>query len=429
MAAVAVERAAASAGTAFAGAPQGQGYSRRCASDARNLDQRRRLLTDRNAYVAFLEAQAERYDGVSSEVEALGAGLHQVVLRVERLEARARSAEDLVERAAGASSAAARAEETALRAEDTAHSSRRQLQEELRAASALVQSGVDRAFAEARATAEAELARTRNELSLDSEELGQRLEERLRAFGERLLADGGASSAAIEEAQATCARLADDSLSASEAAQRKLEEYQRRTEGSLEVLRVHVTDVRAQLAGCLAAEDQRSSAAAAAPPASPAPAASPEVVSDAPLALGGGLLVEGLSEEGASVLADEIESRLAKRLGQQVLQLSEVLRRVVQSQASLHRRWDAGHYDAGAALDSPWLPGAAAVASGGAQSRHTSPGLLAAGALPAEGSACARAAAAGAVPAALSDRRRREAIDDLYRELRQLERHGGDATR
>merc|ERR1740121_380561 len=119
---------------------------------------------------------------------------------------------------------------------------------------------LERTAAETRAGVESEAARLRNELSLAVLEFGHRLDERLHES--RALPD----ASALRDAQATCARLADDTLAAVEATQRKVEELGQRTEASqrrlteavkqaevgLEVLRVDVTCVRAELAnaGC-----------------------------------------------------------------------------------------------------------------------------------------------------------------------------------
>jgi len=188
----------------------------------------------------------------------------------------------------------------------------------------------------------------------------------------------------IREAQVTCVRLADDALGATEASQRKmgdlgrqveasqqkLEDFSRRTEVSLDVLRADVAAIRAELAG-----SQHRPPPAATPQAPPAPAALP-------------------AAEDVNELAEALERRLATRLGQQVLQLSEALRRVVQAQALLHRQL------------APQATAAHACAP-------TVPSL-------GHGSGCATAPMGGGV----SDAQRRTAIDDLYRELRNLEEQG-----
>ena len=116
-------------GTSAIGGSYASGYARRChAGDAKSND-RRRLLSDRNAYIAFLEAQVpeveqrairhcsayspasartryplasrcgplashdprplcqvERASSAALEAEAVGAGLREVRLRVDKLE-------------------------------------------------------------------------------------------------------------------------------------------------------------------------------------------------------------------------------------------------------------------------------------------------------------------------------------------------------
>merc|ERR1712061_784028 len=97
--------------------------------------------------------------------------------------------------------------------------------------------------------------------------------------------------------------------------------------------------------------------------------------------------VRALKPESAEAFADEIEARLAGRLGQQILQLSEVVRRVVHAQATITQQWS--------------TPGASAA--------------------PVPVLSSLPEATSGSAP--VSDRRRRAAIDDLYKELRQLERN------
>ncbi|CAE7264724.1 unnamed protein product [Symbiodinium sp. CCMP2592] len=141
-------------------------------------------------------------------------------------------------------------------------------------------------------------------------------------------------------AQATCVRLADDVLGVAEgsqkkveelagqvgASQRRLEDLERQTEAGLDTLRAENVAVRAELAGRSARwhEGQSGRAEGSSAPLEPTerrelPAASP-------------------TEE----LADAVERRLTSRLGLQVLQLSEVLQRVVQSQATLTQQLTSG---------------------------------------------------------------------------------------
>eukprot|EP00929_Paragymnodinium_shiwhaense_P103075 TRINITY_DN6635_c0_g2_i1.p1 TRINITY_DN6635_c0_g2~~TRINITY_DN6635_c0_g2_i1.p1 ORF type:complete len:519 (-),score=105.10 TRINITY_DN6635_c0_g2_i1:287-1843(-) len=380
---------------AAAGGAGPTGYSRRCPPGDSKTTDRRRLLTDRGAYIAFLEAQAERNSEAAMEVDRLGAGLceataglRQVLARVERLEGKGQLPEDLEDALGSALRSAELAQERVRLAEEGARSSRQEFQDELRGIDHRLKA-VDLALAEARSSAEAQTARTRNELLLAVQDMGQRMEERLAKL--KAFADEGATSI-IREAQGTCVRLADDALEASEATQRKLEDYQRRTEASLEVLRVDFTALRAELAGAGAGTPGASggfgsprilgypeaTATGSGPAAAEgllngafhSPLSAPPVQSG-PAAAGG---LGALDSEAASSLADAIERRLASRLGQQVLQLSEVLRRVVQAQATLHTQVSGP----GVALATPSVVKTAAFENGGrprrqGRSRSSSP--------------------------------------------------------
>eukprot|EP00439_Symbiodinium_sp_Y106_P046896 s3359_g6.t1 len=147
------------------------------------------------------------------------------------------------------------------------------------------------------------------------------------------------------------------------------------TDAGLDTLRAENVAVRAELAGRSARwhEGQSGRAEGSSAPLEPTerrelPAASP-------------------TEE----LADAVERRLTSRLGLQVLQLSEVLQRVVQSQATLTQQLTSGP----------------AGAKAKARSSRSVDGLK-------------PASAACAEPRAASEDRK-QAIEELYKELRQLE--------
>jgi len=358
--------------------PAAGGYSRRCGPGDPKSTDRHRLLTDRAAYISFLEAQAERTNAICSEAEEVSATVHRMRGRVEELEEKLRSTARAVEL----------------------------VQEQLRLLESRVQR-LENSLGDSRSTVEAEMARLRNEVALAVQDLGQRVDERLQALRAwRSEADEGASGL-IREAQATCVRLADDALGAAEASQRKLDELSRRTEASLEVLRVDVTGLRAELAGYTRG---RSRSAEPTPRAASPPAATPLAAGSVPTAI-----AQGVSEEATSAMADVIERRLAARLGQQVLQLSEVLRRVVQAQATLHHQWSCSPQGGAPTRPVP-QPMPMADAGGGpeaAPDMTKSFGTILDSAL--------AGATVGAGPMPGGDTRRRAAIDELYRELRQLE--------
>lgn len=362
------------------------GYSRRCIpGDSKSTD-RHKLLNDRAAYISFLEAQAERANAICLEAEEVGVGLHSMRARVDELEEKVRSTVRSVELV----------QDHSARAGESARAGRMEFEDQLRVLENRLQRQ-ELTASETRTTTEAEMARLRNEVALAVQDLGQRVDERLQALhGWRREVDEG-TSGVIREAQATCVRLADDALGAAEASQHKLEELARRTEASLEVLRVDLTGLRAETAGLSKLSQQQLSAASASA-SSTAPAAD---------------LVKGgiAGEEAASAIADAVERRLAARVGQQVLQLSEVLRRVVQAQASLHQQWSGGSSLPFSAVPSGLPAGlthaslAADVASVPTASAFEPP----------EPPLHVTTAPAG------NEARRRAAIDELYRELRQLE--------
>lgn len=367
--------------------PPADGYARRAKPGDANATDRRRLLADRNAYISYLESQADRNDRVTQDVEALAADLRKLRDQIE-------------DRFRLASEALQMVQAQQAQAGDTAKEGRQEVIEQLNNLEGKLLR-FEHAASENRSTTEAEMSRLRNELSLAVQELGQRLDERAKALRERF--DEG-TSVLIREAQATCVRLADDALGAAEVAQKKVDELslqaaqsQRRledivcqTEAGLEALRADVVSVRAELAG--------SSAAAAA-----------GVVEGTTGAARPGAAAAGSAEtkdpsSSASDLAEAIEKRLGARLGQQVLQLSEVLRHVVQSQTALKQQ--VGSNTRPSAPASPnittlaWQP--TLPTEFGSNSRGQ-PQLL---------------------PPPPHDAQRRIAVDELYRELRQLEMSG-----
>lgn len=235
---------------------------------------------------------------------------------------------------------------------------------------------LERDVSEMRITIEAEIARTRNEMTLALQELSESLHERMQS--DKAKADD-ATSCLMRETQSTCARLADDALAAAEASQRKVEDFSRQTESSFEVLRVDITGLRAELAGLQAVGG---------------PTSTP---------------TNGLLDDDSGRLTgalDSLERKVSARLGQQVLQLSDVLRRVVHAQASMQRHSGRGQHI-------PLLEDVEAVA------------VCASSAASVEGSTSTSAD----ICTGRGDQRRRAAIDDLYRELRDLERCDGTVRR
>merc|ERR1719330_1319194 len=77
--------------TAVAAVTRSTGYSRRCLPGDTKTTDRQRLLTDRNAYIAYLETQVQRANDAAAEAESAGMGLRQIRERVEDLELQARS--------------------------------------------------------------------------------------------------------------------------------------------------------------------------------------------------------------------------------------------------------------------------------------------------------------------------------------------------
>ncbi|CAJ1376866.1 unnamed protein product [Effrenium voratum] len=289
-----------------------EGYSRRAQMGDGKSNDRRRLLTDRNAYIAYLEGHVERFNSALLEVEAAATELRLLHARVDDLEERLQSSHQTIE--AVQAQRVQHNEVSQTDRQDTLEQIHRLEARNLR---------LEQAMAEGRSVAEADMARMRNELSLAVQELGQRIDERLRLvkdrFDERMQSfqdlSNDEAALVIREAQATCVRLADDALGAAEESQKKVEEVAQRTssaqrrledvvqqtEAGLEALRAELVAIRAEIAGH---------------------------------AVGGELDKDPNSQD----LADVVERRLAARLGQQVLQLSEVLQRVVSAQAALSQQ-------------------------------------------------------------------------------------------
>lgn len=335
----------------------GGGYSRRCGPGDVKTNDRRQLLADRNAYIAFLESQIQNNNEAfemareaHKEAESVGGSVLRISNRMGEVEQTMRTRLGDLEGKVQACTEASEALGNRCRvAEDFMDRLGPRL---------------ERDVSEVRITTEAEIARTRNETTLALQELNETFNERLQS--DKAKADD-TTSRLMREAQSTCARLADDALAAAEASQRKLEDFSRQTDSSFEVLRVDVTALRAELAG-LQAVGPSSRAA---------------------------------DDDSGLATVDLLERRVSARLGQQVLQLSDVLRRVVQAQASMQRH--GGH-------NRTPLEDVAVCGSSGAS---------------VEGSTVTSADTCTGV----GDQRRRAAIDDLYRELRLLEQSDGTVRR
>eukprot|EP00913_Durusdinium_trenchii_P033052 g30943.t1 len=196
------------------------------------------------------------------------------------------------------------------------------------------------------------MARLRNELSLSVQELTDRFDERLRASRERYeerlqaLQDGvgvgrncedfsnDEAALVIREAQQTCVRLADDALAAAMSSQKKVEEVSLKAssaERRLEDTKQETEDRGVTPRACFLSR------------AHPPRQAGMEALRLQIVGLQAdfaGFRATGFeaADGKADALADVLEHRLASRLGHQVLQLSEVLQRVVQSQAALSQQ-------------------------------------------------------------------------------------------
>merc|ERR1719188_2579385 len=68
----------------------GGGYSRRALPGDPKTTDRRRLLADRNAYIAYLEAQAELRVETERDVADMSTGLRHVCERVQEIEEKTR---------------------------------------------------------------------------------------------------------------------------------------------------------------------------------------------------------------------------------------------------------------------------------------------------------------------------------------------------
>jgi hypothetical protein len=198
-------------------------------------------------------------------------------------------------------------------------------------------------------------------------------------------------------------RLADDALGAVESSQRKLEELSQRTESGLEVLRVDVTGLRAELAGITCHEHHAGTQ-------SKAGLTSVAFADSGPVnSLAAADVVSKLcADEAASAIGDAVERRLGARLGQQVLQLSEVLRRVVQAQQTLHLQYSGGV--------SPHVAVLAQMPPVPPQLSQTPLPSVLPQAVPS-----IHAATPTVATISNGDAHRRAAIDELYEELRRLE--------
>ena len=363
------------------------GYARRAQLGESKSNDRKRLLTDRNAYIAYLETHVERFNVAYLEVENFHDELRVMKSRVDDLEERFDRSHRTLE---------------LVKAQTLQHlqAGQGERQDALEHVHRLETRGVrlEQQLADGRSAAEADMARLRNELNLSVQELGQRLDERLRhtqhRFEERLQAfqdlSNDEAALVIREAQATCVRLADDALGAAETSQKKvddvarhastaerrLETLKQETEAGMETLRVQLVALQAELAGRRAGADS----------------------------------TEAVAADGVSDL-DVLEQRLSTRLGHQVLQLSEVLQRVVQSQAALSQQL-----------------AVAGKPSKGRSSRSVD-------SMKTTQSSTMRSRSAGDPPRRFdhlggtsnlgaskgSDVRRRLALDELYRELQELE--------
>lgn len=353
------------------------GYARRAQLGESKSNDRKKLLTDRNAYIAYLENHVERFNAAYLEVESLH---DEVRLMRGRLD-------DLEERFDRSHRSSESVKAQTLQQLEVGQSERHEAFEHVHR---LESRGLrlEQALSDSRTAAEADMSRLRNELNLSVQELAQRLDERLRATRERMEERLQASqelskdeaTLVIREAQATCVRLADDALGAAEtgaaetsqkkvedvarqasSAERRVENLKQETEASLDAMRAQLVALQAELAGRAAGSD--------------GPTAEFQRLPD----------------------SDSLDQ--TSRLGHQVLQLSEVVQRVVQSQAALSQQLQ-----------------------GKSEKKVRSSRSL-------ESKSTARARSAEPLrPAAVTksnDLRRRMALDELYRELQQLESQAG----
>eukprot|EP00435_Cladocopium_sp_Y103_P014565 s1617_g3.t1 len=348
------------------------GYARRAQLGESKSNDRKKLLTDRNAYIAYLEHHVERFNAAYLEVESLH---DEVRLMRGRLD-------DLEERFDRSHRSSELVKAQTLQQLEVGQSERHEAFEHVHR---LESRGLrlEQALSDSRSVAEADMSRLRNELNLSVQELAQRLDERLRATRERMEERLQASqelskdeaALVIREAQATCVRLADDALGAAEtsqkkvddvarsvaSAERRVEDLKQETEASLDAMRAQLVALQAELAG----------RAAAGP--------------DGPTAE-----LQRLPD------GDALDQQLTTRLGHQVLQLSEVVQRVVQSQAALSQQ----------------LQGKSSKVRNSSRSVESKSTARARSAEPLRPTTAVTKS---------SDLRRRMALDELYRELQQLE--------
>lgn len=348
------------------------GYARRAQLGESKSNDRKKLLTDRNAYIAYLENHVERFNAAYLEVESLH---DEVRLMRGRLD-------DLEERFDRSHRSSELVKAQTLQQLEVGQSERHEAFEHVHRLEARGLR-LEQALSDSRTAAEADMSRLRNELNLSVQELAQRLDERLRTTRERMEERLQASqelskdeaTLVIREAQATCVRLADDALGAAETSQKKVEDVARQassaerrvenlkqeTEASLDAMHAQMVALQAELAGRAAGSD--------------GPTAEFQRLPD----------------------SDSLDQ--TSRLGHQVLQLSEVVQRVVQSQAALSQQLQ-----------------------GKSEKKVRSSRSL-------ESKSTARARSAEPLrPAAVTksnDLRRRMALDELYRELQQLESQAG----
>lgn len=346
------------------------GYARRAQLGESKSNDRKRLLTDRNAYIAYLENHVENFNAAYLEVETLQEELRLVKGRMDLLEERFETSQRSVEMVKVQS----------LQHMEAGQADRQDALEHMhRLESRALR--LEQLVSDSRSTVEADMARLRNELSLSVQELTDRFDERLRASRERYeerlqaLQDFSNDEAAlvIREAQQTCVRLADDALAAAmssqkkveevslkaSSAERRLEDTKQETEAGMEALRLQIVGLQADFAGFRATGFEA-------------------------------------ADGKADALADVLEHRLASRLGHQVLQLSEVLQRVVQSQAALSQQLTGKQSKSlkSTGLSETWRKEPLAPLPLGT-GHHGRPSA--------------------------SRERREEALDELYRELQQLE--------
>ncbi|CAK9086673.1 unnamed protein product [Durusdinium trenchii] len=242
------------------------GYARRAQLGESKSNDRKRLLTDRNAYIAARSWSVENFNAAYLEVETLQEELRLVKGRMDLLEERFETSQRSVEMV----KATLRHEAGQADRQDALEHMHRLESRALR---------LEQLVSDSRSTVEADMARLRNELSLSVQELTDRFDERLRASRERYeerlqaLQDFSNDEAAlvIREAQQTCVRLADDALAAAmssqkkveevslkaSSAERRLEDTKQETEAGMEALRLQIVGLQADFAGFRATGEAR----------------------------------------------------------------------------------------------------------------------------------------------------------------------------